>query len=376
MRRLAVFAACVMAACSSSSEDSFEFSGTVETREIQAGSKVGGRVTEVLVVEGQKVSGGTVMVRFDAAELQASSRQLEARVSQAEADAAKLRRGFRPEEIAQAEANVGRERAQLDALRAGPRTQEIEQAESELAAATAEAGNAESSYQRIEQLLKTGDVSSQARDDARARRDAARSRANAISERVKLLRAGTREEEIRAGEARYQQALASLNLIRKGYRQEEIAAAEARLREARALLDEVRARLAEAQVMAPQSCGQSGCLVEVVSVRPGDVVTPNKTVAILLEPAQLWVRIFVPEPTLGRVSIGQKANVRVDSFPDRDFTGDVEQISSRSEFLPRNIQTREDRNHQVFGVKVRVDNSSGALKSGMAAVVRLEPKHE
>jgi multidrug resistance efflux pump len=372
MRQCALLAVCALAACSRAGDSSFEFSGTVETREIQTGSKIGGRVTEVLVVEGQKVNGGAVMVRFDASELQASARQLKARVSQAEAEARKMRRGFRPEEIQQAEANVRRERAQLEALRAGPRKQEIEQAESELAAAQAEALNAERSYQRIEQLHKTGDISAQARDDARARGDAAKAQAEAVAERLELLRAGTREEDISAGEARYQQAAASAKLMRQGYRQEEIAAAEARLLEAKALLDEVRARLAEAEVRAPDSCAQSGCLVEVVSVRPGDVVTPNKSVAILLEPAQLWVRIFVPEPLLGRVSVGQKANVRVDSFADRNFPGIVEHISGRSEFLPRNIQTREDRNHQVFGVKVRVDNSSGVLKSGMAAVVRLE----
>src|SRR5687767_12848474 len=119
MRQCALLVACMLAACSRARDDSFELSGTVETREIQTGSKVGGRVTEVLVVEGKRVSGGVVMVRFDAAELQASARQLEARVSQTEAEARKLRRGFRPEEIEQAEANVRRERAELQALQAG-----------------------------------------------------------------------------------------------------------------------------------------------------------------------------------------------------------------------------------------------------------------
>jgi HlyD family secretion protein len=374
MRTAWLIAACLLAACSRHGGDKLEFSGTVETREIQTGSKVGGRVSSVLVVEGQKVSGGTVMVRFDAAELEAMTRQLQARVAQAEADAAKLRAGFRPEEIEQAEAAARTQRAQLEALREGPRTQEIEQAEAELAAAQAEAANAQRNYARIEQLHKTGDVSNQARDDARTKNDAARARAESVAERVKLLHAGTRKEDVKAGEARYQQAAASAQLMRKGYRREDIAAAEGRLREAKALLDETRVRLAEGEVRAPDSCGQNGCLVEVVSVRPGDVVTANRAVATLLEPSQLWVRIFVPEPELGRIGVGQKANIRVDSFSDRTFTGAVEQIASRSEFLPRNIQTREDRDHQVFGIKIRVDNHEGALKSGMAATVRLEPK--
>jgi multidrug resistance efflux pump len=374
MGRFALVAACLITACSRSSESSLQFSGTVETREIQAGSKVGGRVAEVFVVEGAKVSGGAPLVRFDVAELEASRRQLEARVQQAEAEALKLRRGFRPEEIEQAEAGVQRERAALDALKEGPRKQEIEQAQAELTAAEAEAVNAERSFARIQTLQKSGDVSSQMADDARTKRDAARARAESVAERLKLLQAGTRAEQIREGEARYRQAAASARLMKKGYRPEEIAAAEGRSREAKALLDEVRVRLREARVQAPDSCAESGCLVEVISVRPGDVITPNAPVVTLLEPAQLWVRIFVPEPELGRVSVGQKATVHVDSFNDRSFNGMVEHIAARSEFLPRNIQTREDRNHQVFGVKVRVDNSSGVLKSGMAASVDLEPK--
>ena len=374
MGRFALVAACLITACSRSSERSLQFSGTVETREIQAGSKVGGRVAEVFVLEGAKVQGGAPLVRFDVSELEASRRQLEARVHQAEAELSKLRRGYRPEEIEQAEASAQRERAALDALKEGPRKQEIEQAQAELAAAQAEALNADRSFVRIQTLQKSGDVSSQMADDARAKRDAAKARAESVAERLKLLRAGTRVEDIRQGEARYQQALASARLMKKGYRPEDIASAEGRTREAKALLDEVLVRLEEARVQAPDSCAQAGCLVEVVSVRPGDVITPNTPVVTLLEPQQLWVRIFVPEPELGRVSVGQKATVHIDSFNDRSFNGTVEHIASRSEFLPRNIQTREDRNHQVFGVKVRVDNSSGALKSGMAASVTLEPK--
>ena len=61
----------------------------------------------------------------------------------------------------------------------------------------------------------------------------------------------------------------------------------------------------------------------------------------------------------------------IDTFPDRIFDGVIEQINSQGEFTPRNIQSRDERNHQVFGVKVRIDNREGILKSGMAAEVKL-----
>src|SRR5207244_13331223 len=97
-------------------------------------------------------------------------------------------------------------------------------------------------------------------------------------------------------------------------------------------------------------------ILEAVSVRPGDLTTPNQTVAKLLELDQIWVRIYVPEPQLGLVKVGQRAKLRVDTFPNRTFDGVVEQINAQCEFTPRNIQSRDERNHQMFGVKVGLDN--------------------
>ena len=372
MRRALLLSTLLIVACGRKPEEDLTFAGTVETREIQVGSKVGGRVTEVLVREGQRVVGDAPLIRFDANDLRAVEKQLAARVAQARSDLTRLQNGYRPEEVEQAEAAARREAAALEALREGPRTQEIRQAEADLASAEAEAANAARQYERIERLFESGDVAAQSRDDARARRDAAAGRAAAARERVKLLRAGTRQEDLRAGQARLEQAAAAAKLMRSGFRPEEVASGAARHREATALLEEARVRLAESEVRAPDTCGSSGCLVELVSVRPGDLVAAGRAVATLLEPSQLWVRIYVPEPKLATVSVGQRALVELDSISGRSFSGVVEQISARSEFLPRNIQTSEDRHHQVFGAKVRVDNAGGVLKSGMSANVRLE----
>jgi multidrug resistance efflux pump len=127
------------------------------------------------------------------------------------------------------------------------------------------------------------------------------------------------------------------------------------------------AQLGECELKTP-----ADAVVETVSIRPGDLVPPGRIVLSLLEPTQLWVKIYVPETDLARLRLGQSAQVTVDSFPGRGFTGHVGQIASQGEFLPRNVQTREDREHQVFGVKVYVDNAQAVLKSGMAATVRLE----
>jgi multidrug resistance efflux pump len=113
-------------------------------------------------------------------------------------------------------------------------------------------------------------------------------------------------------------------------------------------------------------------VVETVSVRPGDLVAAGRIVVTMLEPTQLWVKVYVPETDLAKLKLGQAARVTVDGMAGHAFPGHVGQIASEAEFLPRNVQTPDDRQHQVFGVKVYVDDANGALKSGMSASVVLQ----
>jgi multidrug resistance efflux pump len=345
----------------------FDYSGTVETREIQIGSKIGGRVTAVPFEEGRVVKAGTTLVLFECDELKAQRAQAEASLEQAQADLSKMQRGNRPEEIAQAEATARAQQASLEAARNGPRRQEIDQAQADYAAAVADSANADVSYKRMEKLIATDTISRQQFDDSRDKRDAAAQRAESARQRLALLQAGTRVEDLNAAEARYKQADAAAILSRKGFRKEDIEAARGSLAEAQGRVAELDARLREAELTAP-----ADAVVEVVSVRPGDLVPAGRIVITMLEASQLWVKVYVPETDLAHVQLGQHATVRVDSFGNRAFEGHVGQIASQAEFLPRNVQTRSDRDHEVFGVKVYVDNAQQILKSGMSATVCLE----
>jgi len=143
-----------------------------------------------------------------------------------------------------------------------------------------------------------------------------------------------------------------------------VEAAQMRVVQARAQLADIDAQLAEMQVVAP---GNS--VLEVLSVKVGDVLPANREVATLLLPEHLWVRVYVPEPWLGLIKIGDQVRVRVDSFPHEDFPGTVEQVNRQAEFTPRNVQTVEDRIRQVFGVKIRLPSNNERLRAGMAADV-------
>jgi len=111
----------------------------------------------------------------------------------------------------------------------------------------------------------------------------------------------------------------------------------------------------------------AAAVVETMDLRPGDLLAANTPVAQLLEADQLYLMVYVPETQISSVGIGQSAEIHVDSYPLESFSGRVEQIRQQSEFLPRNVQTKEERVHQVIGVKLRVENRENRLRAGVSA---------
>lgn len=329
-------------------------SGTVEARNIRVGSKVGGRIDKVLVREGDAVEPGQVLVTFDDKELQAT-------LSEMRAAAEKAERGFRPEEIAEARAAAAQARAEYEQRTNGYRQDDIDAAKADFDRATADETRTHLDFQRYDALAQKDLVSKQQRDTAEANWKMALAQKQNAQHKLDELKKGYRPEEIAAAEARYHQTQATLEKFERGNRREDVAAAKAAL-----ALEEARYR--ERQVVAPSAAN-----VEVLDVRPGDLIAPNTPIATLLERDQIYVRIYIPETQIGHVQLGEKAEIRVDSFPNQVFHGVVEQINQQAEFLPRNVQTREERVHQVFGVKVRIDDPSRRVRAGMAADVKFNP---
>jgi HlyD family secretion protein len=334
-------------------DNALEGSGTVEARDIRVGSKVGGRIDKVLVREGDRVEPGQTLIAFDDRELLAS-------LEQSRAAAEKARRGYRPEEIAEARAAAAGAKADYLLRLNGYRKEDVAAAKSEVERATADEVRARLDFQRYDALAQKDLVSKQQRDTAEANWKMALAQQQNFQHKLDELERGYRPEEIASAEAHYHETLATLEKFERGNRPEDVELAKAAY-----AYDEARFR--ERQVTAP-----SAAVVEVLDVRPGDIIAPNTPVATLLERDQIYVRIYIPETELGRVGVGQKAEVRVDSFPKTVFDGVVEQINQQAEFLPRNVQTREERVHQVFGVKIRINDPAGHVLAGMAADVKLK----
>ncbi len=107
------------------------------------------------------------------------------------------------------------------------------------------------------------------------------------------------------------------------------------------------------------------------SVEAGEVIFPGIVAMTIGDVRHPWVRVYIGEPDIGKVRIGQQASVVIDAYPKRQFSGTLRYISSEAEFTPKNVQTFEERIKLVYEAKVYLSNEEGILKPGMPADVFL-----
>ena len=285
-------------------------SGTVEITETRLAFQVPGRVDAVFVDEGFAVKRGQPLARLDSAELSVN--------------------------LARAKESVAALQARLSAMVRGARPAEIAQAKAALDAALSQRTATKQQLDRVKALAAQGVASPSQLDQAQAAADGAI--------------------------AQYARADETLRLVREGARREEIQAARAQLREARAVLDLAQTRTTYATITAPVDG-----VILVRSVEPGEIIGAGMPVLVEGDLSAPWLNVYVSEERIGRVKLGQKADVRVDSFPGRSFPAHVAYVSDQAEFTPKNVQTKEERVKLVFRVRLDVANPDLSLKPGMPA---------
>jgi HlyD family secretion protein len=296
-------------------------SGYVETTEVQAASEVGGRILELRAAECDRVEAGAALATIDTEDQRLQIDRTRAERAASVAQLRLLEAGSRAEDIRQAQ-------AQVDA------------AVSDVAAVTAEIAAARLDLDRYQSLLDANAGVTKQRDDAKARVDvaiarqrAAEDRARAAREMVARLEAGSRPEEIQAARARVAVADAQLAVLEKALR--------------------------DAEVVSPAA----GIVTETL-VDAGEIVARGTPLVVIADLDRAWANLFVPEPMVPRIMLGQAATVFTDAGGD-GLRGTVTFISPRAEFTPRNVQTAEERSKLVYRIKVSVDNRAGVLKIGM-----------
>jgi HlyD family secretion protein len=340
--------------------------GTVETQEVRLSSRVGGRVAKVLVKESDIVEPGQIIVELEMPELDAQRGQLVAQKEAAEAILARLQNGPRAEEKAAAKAAMETAMAKLELMQHGYRKEETEQTRQDMQALEADLQNAQQELTRERALLARGASTMQAFDAANAKYNKLVAQVSAASAKLRMMESGYRPEEVAESKADLERLRANYELLLAGTRPEEIDEAKARVADLVAKIDEIDVRRNERTVTAPERA-----VVETLMVRPGDIAAPNQAVALVLRADDLWVKAYISEIDLGKIHLGQPVTVTSDAYPGKRFAGSITFIASASEFTPRNVQTIDERRHQVFGLKVRVKDPGGVFKSGMAADVWL-----
>ena len=323
MHRYLVFMLTALAAACADEvpTDRIRVSGHVEATETRIAPEAGGRILTLTVKEGDRVQAGQVVMTLDTRDVQLSIQRAQAERAAADAQLRLVMAGARVEDVRQAQSQTETARAELAAART-----ELEAAEQDLA--------------RFETLLSTNSGSRKQRDDAATRRDVARDRVASAQGRVRTA------EEAHAK-------------LKAGARPEEVEAARARVGVVSAQIATLEKNMGDASVQSPVTGTVTEKLVEV-----GEMIAPRAPVLLVVDLDRAWADVFVPEPVVPQIKIGQAATIHTDAG-GTGIAGTIGYISPKAEFTPRNVQTAEERSKLVYRVRINVDNKDGVLKQGM-----------
>jgi HlyD family secretion protein len=307
-------------------------SGHVEATETRLAPDAGGRILAFALEEGDHVEAGREILTLDRRDVELAIDRARADRAQAEANLRLVKAGARAEDIRQAESQVAAAQAEVSAARA------------ELAAA-------EQDLERFEALLASNSGSRKQRDDAATRRDVARDRLSGAESRVRA-------------------AQEALGRLKAGARREEVDVARARVDAVDAQIATLQKNLGDTVLRSPVSGIVTEKLVEV-----GEVIAPRTPVAVVANLDDAWADVFVPEPAVPRLRLGQAAQLFTDAG-GAPVAGTITYISPKAEFTPRNVQTAEERSKLVFRIRISVENTAGVLKQGMPveAELTLQPQ--
>ncbi len=260
-----------------------QVSGNIEVTDAEVSFKIGGRVEQRLVDEGQMVTLGETVALLDRSDLQA--------------------------EVAMRQAELLAAQASLAELEAGSRPLEIEVAKARVASVKAERERSESDFHRAERLAKTQVIAEEQFVQAKGAYGVAVAKEREAEEQLKLVIEGPRQEQIAQGRARVEQAQA-----------------------ARAL---AQTRLGYATLTAPLT----GVVLS-KNVEPGEYVAPGTPVVTVGELAKPWLRAYINETDLGRVKLGQQVRVKTDTYPDKNTRAPSPSSPRKPSSRPRTSRLR------------------------------------
>lgn len=302
-------------ACGGNDNNSvIEATGTIESTNVTISSKNAGEIKSIIAGEGEQVNAGDTILVIDQ---EALSYQLE--------------QAMAVEQISG---------AQLNLMLKGARTEDIKQAEEAMKQSEANLKIAKSDFERYTKLWESRAITQKQYEDMTARYQISLAQFTAAKENHEKVKKIFRPEEIEQARANLKKAGASVELLKKNIR--------------------------DSYVVSPIEGFVVKQFVEV-----GETVTPMSSLVKISNLTSVNLIIYVSEVELGKIKLGQKAEIKIDTYPDKKYEGKVTYISPEAEFTPKNIQTQDERTKLVFAVKIEISNKNFELKPGMPADAKI-----
>ncbi|MEW6419032.1 MAG: efflux RND transporter periplasmic adaptor subunit [Nitrospirota bacterium] len=328
-------------------------SGRVEASEIELAARIPGKLESVLIEDGVNVKKGDTVALIEDKELQSKRREI---IKGIEELSEKINATeFDLEYIAN---NV---KHAIDEAR-----KTLSVANARFKQAEAQRENAEKEFKRYSNLLEKEVVSKQKYDREKLASEFSKEEVN-----VAL-------KEIERANVALMKAEDSKALVMA--KEKELLALRKSLSQLKETLHQMEINIGYTKIVAPLD----GIILRKVA-EPGEVVHQGGVVGVMINPADIYAKTYVPEKYIGKIQINMKAEVLTDSYPEHPFTGYVCYISDKAEFTPKEVQSYEERVKQVFASKIcfsKGDKSADkgktyqeVLKKGMPVDVRFDVGH-
>jgi len=331
-------------------ENLIESAGRIDGDLILLNAKYPGRIEEIRVEDGSRINRGDIVARL-------GSREMQARVARAAAEQQALQRAL----------NAGRKELEMleqtlpNSVKKAYKAYTIAQAQiAELTAGIESlkltVAQDEKDYRRFQTMYEAKLIEKHKVELAKLRYESSRKQLHALQQK--------------RGQAQESAKIASLNtkdaktaLLKIAIYREKLKADEERLKAAQAARDEAEAMLSEMTLTSPVD----GFVVD-RTAEAGEVVGAGMPVASLIDPKALYLKIFVDTMQNGRLKIGDKALIFLDTHPDSPISASVVRIAQKAEFTPKEVSVRSDRIQRVFAVDLRPDKPDPLLKLGIPAI--------
>ena len=360
-------------------QDVLTVSGVLETNEIDVNVKVGGKLLEIMVEEGDNVKKGDIIATVEAENIEAKLEQAKALlgIAATRVEQSKIAYAAQKEQsesqIQQATGAYSSAKAQLTKAKKGARPQQLEQAKELVVQAKEAYEYTKVTYDRLKKLYDEGVIPQQKIDGAKAELEVSKAKYNTAQQQYDLVKEGVQKEDISSAEGLVTQAEAMVNLanvtkLQVSAKEQDMIAAKEQLIQAQAGVNEVMSYLNDSTIKAPVDG-----TITVKNADNGELVSTGMPVVSISNLKDVWANIKIKESAIANIKIGDTIDVIIPGDNNKVYKGKVTSISSKASYATeRATQDKNEKDVVAFTVKIKLDNADLRLKPGMTATLKLK----